>query len=420
MTLALGFATRGSAALDGRRPNRSTTASRPSPAAYKAGWVEYRNRLKPIPAAALPGRAAYETSLLVLKAHEDKDNPGAFVASPSMPWGWGELTIDPDNPRSGPYHLVWPRDLYQVATALHAAGDTDGANDALDFAVRQAAARRRLVPAEHPGRRAPEVDRDPDGPGRACRSCSPGSSAAPGRADWRHVRAAADFIVDHGPKTEQERWENQEGYSPATIAAEIAGLICAADIARRNGDTRARRRPTSARRTPGSATSSAGRRRPTAPTRPSRTTCASPRTASRTRARRTRSATPARRRWTSAAWSTSPSSSSSGSASSAPTTRRSSTRCKSSTQQARGGLVLAPLLASTATASAATAKPWRLFDDDTRRTLGRAWPIFAGERGEYELLAGRPATAQLRGDGLGRQRRRDAPRAGLGRPRTHR
>jgi glucoamylase len=40
--------------------------------------------------------------------------------------------------------------------------------------------------------------------------------------------------------------------------------------------------------------------------------------------------------------------------------------------------------------------PWRLFDDDTRKTLGRAWPIFAGERGgEYELLAGRPANALL-------------------------
>ena len=39
--------------------------------------------------------------------------------------------------------------------------------------------------------------------------------------------------------------------------------------------------------------------------------------------------------------------------------------------------------------------PWRLFDDGSRKTLGRAWPIFAGERGEYELLAGRPANALL-------------------------
>ena len=30
----------------------------------------------------------------------------------------------------------------------------------------------------------------------------------------------------------QERWENQSGWSPATIAREIAGLVCAADIAR--------------------------------------------------------------------------------------------------------------------------------------------------------------------------------------------
>ena len=55
--------------------------------------------------------------------------------------------------------------------------------------------------------------------------------------------------------------------------------------------------------------------------------------------------------------------------------------------------------------------------DDSRRTLGRAWPIFAGERGEYELLAGRRADALAGGDGRRRQRRRDAPRAGLGRPR---
>ena len=38
------------------------------------------------------------------------------------------------------------------------------------------------------------------------------------------------------PFSPQERWENQSGYSPGTIAAEIAGLVCAADIARKNGD----------------------------------------------------------------------------------------------------------------------------------------------------------------------------------------
>ena len=51
-----------------------------------------------------------------------------------------------------------------------------------------------------------------------------------------HVKPAADFVAETGPKTPQERWENQEGWSPGTIAAEIAGLVAAADIARRNGD----------------------------------------------------------------------------------------------------------------------------------------------------------------------------------------
>jgi glucoamylase len=53
--------------------------------------------------------------------------------------------------------------------------------------------------------------------------------------DWSHVQRAADYLVANGPRTPNERWENQDGYSPNTIAAEIAGLVCAADIARRNG-----------------------------------------------------------------------------------------------------------------------------------------------------------------------------------------
>ena len=64
------------------------------------------------------------------------------------------------------------------------------------------------------------------------------------RDDWEHVRDAADFIVANGPETDQERWENQNGWSPNTIATEIAALVCAADIARDHGDDGARRRGT--------------------------------------------------------------------------------------------------------------------------------------------------------------------------------
>jgi glucoamylase len=119
---------------------------------------------------------------MVLAASEDKTHRGAYVASPSAPWAFGR-----DDP-SGPYHLVWSRDLYQVGTGLIAAGDTAGANRAVDylFAVQQ------------------------DG--------------------------------NHAPWTPAERWENQSGYPPATIASEIAGLVCAATFARYNGDEAAAQR----------------------------------------------------------------------------------------------------------------------------------------------------------------------------------
>jgi glucoamylase len=46
------------------------------------------------------------------------------------------------------------------------------------------------------------------------------------------VERAAAFLVRYAPVTQQERWEENAGYSPSTLAAVIAGLICAADIAR--------------------------------------------------------------------------------------------------------------------------------------------------------------------------------------------
>ena len=46
-----------------------------------------------------------------------------------------------------------------------------------------------------------------------------------------HIRPAADFLVANGPSDGVERWEEQTGYSPSTIAAEIAGLTAASAIA---------------------------------------------------------------------------------------------------------------------------------------------------------------------------------------------
>ena len=171
---------------------------------------------------------------MTLAAHEDKANRGAYIASPSMPWVWADPTKIEDP--SGAYHLVWSRDLYEIATALLAAGDRAGAGRALTFLF--------------------EKQQKDDG-------CFPQNSLVDGTEHWtniqldqaafpivlawqlrrtdpdtyKHVKLAAACILANGPQTQQERWENQGGWSPATIAAEIAGLVTGAKIARANGDT---------------------------------------------------------------------------------------------------------------------------------------------------------------------------------------
>ncbi len=253
----------------------------------------------------------------------------------------------------------------------------------------------------------------------ACRSCSPGSSTAPSPKDWRHIRKAADLIVEKGPVSEQERWENQEGYSPATIAAEIAGLVCAADIATRNGDAKRAATYLAQGRQLGRERPALDRDLQRSLFGTSRTTCASPRTASPTAARSTRSATPGPRSSTSAASSTSASSSSSASASSAPTTRSVLNTLEGRRRAAEGRRLLAPLqlrrLRRAPRRQVVAAVPGRHAPDarsgvaDLRRRARRV-------RAARGPPGGRPAGR----DGGGGERRRDAARAGLGRPRTDR
>jgi glucan 1,4-alpha-glucosidase len=199
-------------------------------AEYEQGWHEYVKTLRRVDAKY---QAEYDMAALVLKAHEDKTYRGAMIASLSIPWGGGS---NANEPNVGGYHLVWSRDLYQVASAFYALGDKSSADRALDYLFR--------------------VQQKADG-------SFPQNSWLDGRPFWgslqldevsyplvlahqlgrtdnetwtKHVRPAADFIVRHGPFTPQERWEEKPGYSPSTIAAEIAGLVCASEIARRNDD----------------------------------------------------------------------------------------------------------------------------------------------------------------------------------------
>jgi len=235
MTLAIGF---GADAAAARRTAQRSLFSGFERAAgdYASGWSRYLRSLKAPPRSIRGDRQReqlYDQSLMVLEASEDKLNRGASVASPSMPWVWGTLELE-KNEFSGPYHLVWPRDFYHVATAQKAAGDDAATDRLMDYLWR-------VQKPDGSWWQNTRVDGT-----EYWTSLQLDEVALPivlawwlGRTsaeDWVHVRKAADFVVTKGPRTLQERWENQEGFSPNTIAAEIAGLICAADIARRHGD----------------------------------------------------------------------------------------------------------------------------------------------------------------------------------------
>ena len=232
--LVLGFGNRDTdamtAAADTLGDNFSTMLS-----TYNTQWNSYTNKLNTFGDTA---DQQYYVAAMALKAATDKAT-GAIVAGLGNPWGNSNYSICTPLgiQMQGGYHLVWPRDLYKIASALIVAGDTATASKALDWL---------LTTIQQPDGHFLQnafVDGTPYWTG-----IQMDETALPivlawklGRTDaatyTNHIKPAADYIVKHGPMTGQERWEENAGYSPATIAAEIAGLVCAADIARVNGDT---------------------------------------------------------------------------------------------------------------------------------------------------------------------------------------
>jgi glucoamylase len=231
-TLALGFGPAAGNAISAATSSLRR-GFRPVSRDFAYGWNQYLAGLRP-PPPSVSDPGLYRVSTMVLAASEDKTHPGAYVAAPASPWAFGR-----DDP-SGPYHLVWSRDLYQIATALLAAGDRAGADRALSFLFGSQQKADGSFPQNS------QVDGTPVWGGLQLDEVALPIVLAYqlGRTDaatWDHVRRAADFLVTFqqdghaAPWTPQERWENQSGWSPATIAAEIAGLVCAASLAADNG-----------------------------------------------------------------------------------------------------------------------------------------------------------------------------------------
>jgi glucan 1,4-alpha-glucosidase len=214
---------------------------------YKKGWKQYDAGLTKPVTQKLPGIRGqqqkqlddeYYLSANVIKASEDKTFPGAIVAGLASPWGQAISAGDPNNTYFGSYREVFARDLYEAWTGLVADGDLATARDATLFLFD----RQQLPDGSMPRNSLVNGKPAPDSFGTQLDEAAYPIVMADmlGLKDAAlyqdHIKPAANFVASHGPAFGVERWEEQTGYSPSTIAAEIAGLVAAADIAHANGD----------------------------------------------------------------------------------------------------------------------------------------------------------------------------------------
>jgi glucoamylase len=207
-------------------------------AEYTRGWQAWQQTLhelqldRKVPAH----HDLYRVSTAVMRVHEAKRFPGGLIASLSIPWGASKGDDD-----LGGYHLVWPRDLVEVAGGLLAAGAAEDAGRVLEYLqVTQEADGHWPQNMWLDGRSFwGGIQMDETAfpillVGLACQETALEPRTA-GRF-WPMVRKAAGFLVRNGPVTQQDRWEEDPGYSPFTLAVEIAALLVSADLADMNGE----------------------------------------------------------------------------------------------------------------------------------------------------------------------------------------
>lgn len=197
-------------------------------------WGRAAAHLRPFAHRSARLRDLQQSSYCTLLAHEDKTFPGAFVASLSIPWGYAKGDRD-----RGGYHLVWTRDMVQIAGGLLAAGDRRTPLRTLIY----------LAASQLPDGGFPQnfwVDGTAYWGGLQLDEVAfPILLADKLRREdalaefdpYPMVLSAARFLVENGPATQQERWEEASGYSPSTLAVTIAACVVAAEFAAERSDT---------------------------------------------------------------------------------------------------------------------------------------------------------------------------------------
>ncbi len=192
---------------------------------YLGGWEHWLKGLKPAKGEN------FKISAAVLRVNEAKGFPGAVLASLSIPWGASKGDGD-----KGGYHLVWPRDLVETAGGFLALGTKDDALRIVNYLLSTQKAdgswpQNMWLPGSTywQGRQKDQAAL----PILLLAKCYEHKVFDAGRLEryWPMVKKAIHYLLVSGPYTQQDRWEEEAGFSPFTLAAVIAGLLAGAGIA---------------------------------------------------------------------------------------------------------------------------------------------------------------------------------------------
>jgi glucoamylase len=224
--LALGFGADTEAAATLAR----TALSEPFVTAWERqvfAWTHWHSLAIPEAslAASLPTDCAAQVHLsaMVLRVHQDKTFPGAMVASLSVPWG------NTREEREG-YHLVWPRDLCESAGALLAVGATREAHNTLCYLLATQSADGHWNQNQWLSGKGHWMGVQLDEtafPVLLAAALEERAALSGTRVDGMVCRALG-FLVRQGPVSDQDRWEEDAGLNTFTLAACIAALVAGA------------------------------------------------------------------------------------------------------------------------------------------------------------------------------------------------
>jgi glucoamylase len=206
---------------------------------YTQGWVQWQKSLLDLDRTRADQKNVYRTSTMVMRSHESMRFPGGMIASLAVPWGFSKGDED-----LGGYHLVWPRDLVETAGGLLAAGAHENARRVLAYL--QAAQEK----DGHWGQNMWLNGSVYWGGIQMDETALPillvdlawrqkMLSAQDRTRFWPMVRQAAIYMLKNGPISPQDRWEEDGGYTPFTVGAQITALLVAAEMADLNKETAA-------------------------------------------------------------------------------------------------------------------------------------------------------------------------------------